>query len=63
LVSYDNGNSWNEIDKFSKAAEMHRGTGSRFNIYKKLLKGEKLTENEIKPGMIAGGKLFAEGKL
>jgi hypothetical protein len=33
-VSYDNGNSWSEVDKFSKFKHMHKRPQSRWNLYK-----------------------------
>jgi hypothetical protein len=59
LISYDNGATWKEIDKFSKAGELHRRQGGRWDIYQKIAKGEALKACDIKPGKdIAGGSLL-----
>jgi hypothetical protein len=60
-VSYDNGQTWTQIDKFSKQKEMHTKASSRWAIYKKVQKGEPLQECEIQPGVHrAGGILLNE---
>lgn len=71
LVSYDNGATWDQIDKFDKAnkqhrywAKSHKSEQGRWAIYQKVQKGEKLQECDIKFGKaIAGGHLYKTGKL
>jgi hypothetical protein len=41
LVSYDNGQNWNEVDKFSKLAARHRSPHSRWELYKTPLENRK----------------------
>jgi hypothetical protein len=63
LLSYDNGQTWNEVDKFSKAKPIHIRPGGRWDIYKKIFKGEQLKACEITPGKdIAGGQLLDQLK-
>lgn len=71
LVSYDNGNSWSQIDKFDKAnekhkfwEESHKGKSSRWALYQKIFKDEPLQLTDIEFGKaIAGGTLLQQGKL
>jgi hypothetical protein len=63
LVSYDNGATWNEIDKFSKSGQLHKRSGGRWAIYQKVFKGEQLQACDITPGKdIAGGSLLDQLK-
>jgi hypothetical protein len=63
LLSYDNGASWKEVDKFSKAGTMHKRGGGRWDVYKKIFKGEQLKACEITPGKdVAGGQLLDQLK-
>lgn len=72
LVSYDNGATWNQIDKFDKEnnkqhqfwQQSHVGEHGRWAIYQKVLKGEPLQECDIDFGTAkAGGTLYEQGKL
>ena len=70
LISYDNGQSWNQVDKFESGnkahkfwEQSHKSHQGRWDIYKKVFAGEKLKACEIKPGKDkAGGKLLSQLK-
>lgn len=63
LISYNNGVTWDEVDKFSKAKTLHKRSGGRWEIYQKVWNNEELKKAEFTPGKSkAGGKLLSQLK-